>query len=75
MNWIALVGPELEENLSLRYLASSLTAAGFRSELVVFNGDADFARIIEAVVRAPEPPLCVGISLAFQWRARDFLAL
>ena len=23
--WIALVGPEFEENLSLRYLASSLT--------------------------------------------------
>jgi hypothetical protein len=32
MPWIALVGPEFEENLSLRYLASSLAAAGFPSD-------------------------------------------
>ena len=75
MAWIALVGPELEENLSLRYLASSLARAGYRSELVVYNGDADFASAIEAIAGAPEPPLLVGISLAFQWRAQDFLAL
>lgn len=75
MGWIALVGPELEENLSLRYLASSLADAGYRSELVVYNGDHDFAGAIEQIARAPEPPLCVGISLAFQWRAQDFLAL
>jgi len=75
MSWIALVGPELEENLSLRYLASSLEVAGYRSELVVFNGDADFSRIVDEIAGAAEPPLCVGISLAFQWRARDFLAL
>jgi anaerobic magnesium-protoporphyrin IX monomethyl ester cyclase len=75
MAWIALVGPELEENLSLRYLASSLATAGYRSELVVYNGDEDFARAIEAIAGAPEPPLLVGISLAFQWRAQDFLAL
>ncbi len=74
MPWIALVGPELEENLSLRYLASSLAAAGFRSELVVYNGDADFAQAVDAIARAIEPPLLVGISLAFQWRAQDFLA-
>jgi radical SAM superfamily enzyme YgiQ (UPF0313 family) len=75
MPWIALVGPELEENLSLRYLASSLSVAGYRSELVVFNGEADFPRIVEAIASAEEPPLIVGISLAFQWRARDFLGL
>lgn len=43
MGWIALVGPEMEENLSLRYLAASLTTAGFESRIVVFNGEADFA--------------------------------
>ena len=32
--WIALVGPEFEENLSLRYLASSLARAGYRSEIL-----------------------------------------
>lgn len=75
MSWIALVGPELEENLSLRYLASSLATAGYRSELVVYNGEEDFANAVETIARAKEPPLLVGISLAFQWRAQDFLAL
>ncbi len=73
MQWIALVGPEIEENLSLRYLASSLLAHGFRSEIIGFNQDADFNRALAAIVDAPEPPLAVGISLAFQWRAPDFL--
>lgn len=75
MSWIALVGPEIEENLSLRYLASSLATHGFRSEIVPFNSEADFAAAVATIANAPEPPLLVGISLAFQWRARDFLAL
>jgi len=75
MTWVALVGPEIEENLSLRYIASSLQAAGVRVELVPFNQEADFGTALAAVVSAPEPPALVGISLAFQWRARDFLAL
>jgi len=72
---VALVGPEIEENLSLRYIASSLAAAGVRSELVPFNSESDFGTALAAILRAPEPPIAVGISLAFQWRARDFLAL
>jgi anaerobic magnesium-protoporphyrin IX monomethyl ester cyclase len=75
MTWVALVGPEIEENLSLRYIASSLQAAGVRSELVPFNHEADFGPALAAIASAPEPPALVGISLAFQWRARDFLAL
>lgn len=75
MPWVALVGPELEENLSLRYLASSLFAAGFRSEIIAFNGERAFAAVLSAIVDADEPPLLVGLSLAFQWRAKDVLAL
>jgi len=75
MAWVALVGPEIEENLSLRYIAASLAASGFRSEIVPFNSEADFGSALEAILRAAEPPLVVGISLAFQWRAQDFLAL
>jgi radical SAM superfamily enzyme YgiQ (UPF0313 family) len=75
MAWIALVGPEIEENLSLRYLASSLAAAGFESEIVPFNQDTDFGPALQAILSRPEPPLAVGLSLAFQWRAPDFLAL
>lgn len=74
MSWIALVGPEIEENLSLRYIASSLAQHGYATEIVPFNHDLDFAPAIAAVVGAETPPLVVGISLAFQWRARDFLA-
>jgi anaerobic magnesium-protoporphyrin IX monomethyl ester cyclase len=75
MTWIALVGPEIEENLSLRYLASSLAAAGYRSDIIPFNGDRDFGAALAHILGAAEPPLCVGLSLAFQWRAQDFLAL
>ena len=75
MPWIALVGPEFEENLSLRYLASSLQQAGFDSRLLAFNRDLDLVRIADAILEADEPPIVVGLSLSFQWRARDFLAL
>jgi radical SAM superfamily enzyme YgiQ (UPF0313 family) len=75
MPWIALVGPELEENLSLRYLAASLAGAGFESRILAYNSDADFASVLGAIVAAGEPPLAVGLSMAFQWRAPDFLAL
>ncbi|HEX2573323.1 MAG TPA: radical SAM protein [Polyangia bacterium] len=78
MPWIALVGPEFEENLSLRYLASSLAAAGFQSEILAFNRPGDLPGVVAAIVDrddAQEPPLLVGLSLAFQWRAKDFLAL
>ena len=74
MTWIALVGPEIEENLSLRYIASSLAANGYASEIVAFNHDGEFGGAVAQIANAEEPPLVVGISLAFQWRARDFLA-
>jgi anaerobic magnesium-protoporphyrin IX monomethyl ester cyclase len=73
-NWIALVGPEEEENLSLRYLAAALEAAMFHAELVPFNAASELADVLAAIVSGT-PPRLVAISLAFQWRARDFLAL
>jgi radical SAM superfamily enzyme YgiQ (UPF0313 family) len=74
MTWIALVGPEIEENLSLRYIASSLAQAGLDCEIIAFNHDGDFAPGLRAILDAQEPPLLVGLSLAFQWRAQDFIA-
>ena len=73
MATVALVGPEIEENLSLRYIASSLAEAGHTSEIVPYNHELDFASAARTVLLAK--PDVVGISLAFQWRARDFLAL
>jgi radical SAM superfamily enzyme YgiQ (UPF0313 family) len=72
---VALVGPEFEENLSLRYLSSSLMAAGFPSAIVPFNRSEDLPVVLAALLQSGEPPALVGLSLAFQWRAKDFLAL
>ena len=69
---VALVGPEIEENLSLRYIASSLAIAGHESDIVPFNQPLDFTFALERVIAYQ--PAIVGISLAFQWRANDFLA-
>jgi len=72
---VALVGPELEENLSLRYLASSLTAAGFKTEIVPFDSPGELPRVLVALLDSGEPPALVGLSLAYQRRAKDFFAL
>lgn len=73
MTHVVLVGPEFEENLSIRYISGALQHAGHTTELVPFNDGADFGWVLEEVL-AHQPGL-VGISLAFQWRASDFLAL
>jgi anaerobic magnesium-protoporphyrin IX monomethyl ester cyclase len=75
---VALVGPELEENLSLRYLASSLTRAGHCTTIVAFNRERDLPRALRDVLSPRDgggPPDIIGLSLAFQWRARDFLGM
>ena len=73
--WVCLVGPEVEENLSLRYLAASLQRAGYRAQILAFNGERDFSRILAAILAGESEPLLIGLSLAFQHRAQDFLAL
>ena len=72
MTHVALVGPEIEENLSLRYIAASLTQKGHTSDIVPFNSASDFSPALELVIA--QRPSVVGVSLAFQWRANDFLA-
>ncbi len=72
---MALVGPEIEENLSLRYLASALARGGYQAELLAFNSAEQMRGIVERVLGAQTPPLAVGISMAFQWRAPDMLGL
>jgi radical SAM superfamily enzyme YgiQ (UPF0313 family) len=68
---ILLVGPEREENLSLRYLSGSLLAAGHESHLVTFDSLEDLPMVVERA-RGIE---AIGLSLCFQARAREFLAL
>ena len=38
---VALIGAELEENLGLRYMASSLESKGHRAEIIPFNSSQD----------------------------------
>jgi anaerobic magnesium-protoporphyrin IX monomethyl ester cyclase len=68
---VLLVGPDFEENLSLGYLASSLEAARHAVRVVAFNAAAD----TQAVVEAARDADLVGLSVCFQARAREFLAL
>jgi radical SAM superfamily enzyme YgiQ (UPF0313 family) len=68
---ILLVGPDLEENLSLRYLSSALIAAGHSAKIATFDTPADAERVLEA---ARDFDL-VGLSICYQIRAPEFLAL
>jgi hypothetical protein len=68
---VLLVGPDQEENLSLRYLASSLMKAGHDVVIAPFNTEADQASVVQAAVGTT----MVGLSLCFQVRARQFLHL
>ncbi|MBN1610626.1 MAG: B12-binding domain-containing radical SAM protein, partial [Polyangiaceae bacterium] len=68
---ILLVGPDLEENLSLRYLASSLRAAGHRATIARFDTMEDFHQVVELAAGTD----LVGLSLCYQIRAREYLCL
>ena len=68
-----LVGPTIEENLSLAYLAAALRRAGHEAQTESFTRDGEH----EAVARriAALGPDAVGLSMTFQSRGRGFLAL
>ena len=68
---VLLVGPDLEENLSLRYLASSLRAAGHDPRIAAFETAADAPTVLAAADSAD----MVGLSMCYQIRATEFLAL
>jgi ankyrin repeat protein/radical SAM superfamily enzyme YgiQ (UPF0313 family) len=68
---VLLVGREEEENLSIRYLSSSLQAAGHEVELASFNRNDD----MDSVVCAASMVDLVGLSMCFQSRAHEYLEL
>ena len=70
---VLLVGAELEENLALRYLASALEASGHTTAFTTFDRASDAAAVIAAAKR--EKPDVVGMSMTFQYRAKEFGAL
>jgi anaerobic magnesium-protoporphyrin IX monomethyl ester cyclase len=68
---VLLAGPDFEENLSIRYLASSLQAKRHEPSLAVFNSADD----VEAVAEQAGEAEIVGLSVCFQSRAQEFLIL
>ncbi|HEY3354282.1 MAG TPA: radical SAM protein [Polyangia bacterium] len=68
-----LVGAEYEENLAVRYLAAALRQAGHEAVIVAFDRAADLHAVAAAILDAA--PDLVGLSIAFQHRAREFLEL
>jgi anaerobic magnesium-protoporphyrin IX monomethyl ester cyclase len=68
---VLLAGPDFEENLSIRYLASSLEAKRHVASLAVFNSADD----VEAVAELASEADIVGLSVCFQSRAQEFLTL
>ena len=70
---VSLVGADLEENLSLRYLAAPLVRAGHTVDILAFDTVDDRARVVDRLL--DEPPDVVGMSVAFQHRLGDFKAL
>lgn len=68
---VLLVGPDYEENLSIRYLSSSLLSAGHETTLAIFNSLED----IPAVADAAQNVDIAGLSMCFQARVSEFLQL
>lgn len=70
---VALVGPEIEENLSIRYLAASLEESGHSCLITPFHRSADSGRVVRQILK--QKPGLVGLSLVFQTRASEFFDL
>ncbi len=68
---VLLVGPDQESNLSLLYLAASLRQAGHEPVIAAFDRWDDAPAVLRAARRAD----LVGLSMCFQLRAGEFLAL
>lgn len=68
---VLLVGFQDQDNLGLRYLASSIRRAGFVPRIVTYRSDSS-----ELVTLARElEPLAIGFSLIFQYMAPSFGAV
>ena len=70
---IALIGPELEENLALRCIHAAVDAAGHDARIFSFHAAHQIDELTEAIARYR--PDIVGLSMVFTARAREFLDL
>jgi hypothetical protein len=56
---VVLVGPDLEENLSLRFLVASLRAAGHEARIATFDTAQDAGTVLASAATAD----LVGLSM------------
>ena len=70
---VLLVGAEELENLSTRYLAATLRQNGYSVELAAFSTADEMDAVVQQAQSAQ--PRLVGLSIIFQYRAPEFLAL
>ena len=70
---VALVGPALQENLALMYLAAAVEREGFRAPLVRFNDLDDLDSCVRHIVSTN--PTMVGLGIPFQYCIDDYLLL
>src|SRR5512136_148791 len=70
---VLLVGAEELENLSTRYLVAVLRQYGYSVELAAFSTADEMDTVVQQA-RWAQPRL-VGLSIIFQYRAPEFLAL
>ncbi len=70
---ICLVGPSLQGNLALEYLAASTISSGHRVQLVSFDSIEDVQSSVEQILNFN--PDVVGLSITFQCLINDHLEL
>ena len=70
---VALIGAELEENLGLRYIASSLERHEHEVEIIPFNSQHDIPRAVKHITGFK--PQITGLSMVFTGRAKEFCQL
>ena len=70
---IALIGAELEENLGLRYIASSLEAKGHKVAIIPFNSTQEIQSAVQQTIDFA--PAIAGLSMVFTSRGREFCEL
>src|SRR4051794_13909311 len=70
---LCLIGADFEENLGVGLVAAAAVKAGHRISVQPFNSVGEMARVADATVALA--PDAVGLSIQFQHRVHEFLAL
>src|SRR5437016_5022021 len=70
---VALIGAELEENLGLRYIASSLESRGHHVSIIPFNSEQDTETAVRNTLASGSQ--IAGLSMVFTSRGREFCRL